>query len=135
MTQAVPHLPGALGEIASVAGEEAALAIAQARGGTEVYIPPKPDRDHWISQLVGHEAALAIADHLTCGLPGLRVELPTGPMGHAARKRAEVDAMIRDGRSERDIALATGYTIRGVRRRRAMIGNPQDSRQLDMFDT
>lgn len=116
-----------------MAGEDAALAIAEARGGTEVYIPPAPEKDHWLSRLVGHEAALAIGDHLTCGLTGLRVELPTGPTGHGARKRAEVDAMIRAGRSERDIALATGYTIRGVRLRRAKLGTIRDSRQMDMF--
>jgi hypothetical protein len=133
LSDRAPRLPGVLGDIARIAGEEAALAIAEARGGTEVYIPPAPERDHWLSQLVGHEAALTIGDHLTCGLTGLRVELPTGPTGHGARKRAEVDAMIRDGRSERDIALATGYTIRGVRRRRARIGRPKDSRQGELF--
>lgn len=126
-------LPGVLGEIARVAGEEAALAIAQARGGTEIYIPPAPPKDHWLSKLVGHETALEIADHLTCGISGMRVELPTGPAGHAAQMRAKVDAMLREGRSERDIALATGYTIRGVRRRRARSGQTGDSRQLDFF--
>jgi hypothetical protein len=47
----------------------------------------------------------------------MRVDLPLGPKGAAARLRAKVDRMIADDRSERDIALATGYTIRGVRRR------------------
>jgi hypothetical protein len=46
--------------------------------------------------------------------------------------RAKVDRMIDDGRSERDIALATGYTIRGVRRRKAM-RKPGDDRQLPLL--
>lgn len=128
-----PRLPGILGEIADVAGEAAALAIAKARGGTEIYIPPVPAPDHWMSKLVGSTAARAIADHLTCGVGGLRVELPTGPAGHAAQARAQVDAMIREGRSERDIALTTGYTARTVRRRRAQLGKPADTRQGDLF--
>ena len=129
------RLPGVLGDIADIAGEEAALAMAQARGGTEIYLPPAPDADHWLSQLVGHEAALAIADHLTCGVGGLRLELPNGPTGHGARAAARVDRMLREGRSERDIAIATGYTTRGVRKRRARLGDHADDRQMDFFST
>ena len=128
------RLPSTLAEIAAVAGEDAALAIAASRGGTQVYIPPQPDRDHWLSRLVGHKAALAIADRLTCGVGGMRVELPLGPKGAAARLRAKVDRLIAEGElSERDIARATGYTIRGVRRRKAKLGAPQDDRQLHLF--
>ena len=129
------RLPGALAEIAAVAGEDAALAIAAARGGTQVYIPPDPGRDHWLARLVGHKAATAIADRLTCGVGGIRVELPLGPKGHAARVRAKVDRMLNQDppASERDIALATGYTIRGIRYRRAMIGRQRDDRQLELL--
>lgn len=123
------QLPGILAEIANVAGEDAALAVAAARGGTQIYVPPSPDRDHWLSRLVGMAAAKAIADQLTCGVGGRRVDLPLGPKGHAARIRAKVDRMIADDRSERDIALATGYSIRGVRKRKAKL-KPHDDRQL-----
>ncbi|MGG2320017.1 hypothetical protein, partial [Salmonella enterica] len=81
---------------------DAALAIAAARGGTQVYIPPRPDADHWLCRLIGVQAARAVADHLTCGVGSLRIDLPLGPVSHAARQRARVDAMIREGRSERD---------------------------------
>ena len=50
-------LPGVLAEIAAVAGEDAALAVAAAHGGTQVYIPPAPARDHWLARLVGHALA------------------------------------------------------------------------------
>lgn len=126
-------LPGVLAEIAEAAGEEAALAIAKELGGTQIYVPPVPAIDHWLSRLVGIENARAIADKLTCGVGGRRVDLPLGPRGHAENQRARVDAMIREGRSERDIALATGYSIRGVRRRRARIDMPDDSRQLSLL--
>lgn len=130
-------LPGVLAEIAAVAGEDAALAIAADRGGTQVYIPPQPARDHWLSRLVGHKSALAIADRLTAGISGARIVLPLGPKGHAARQRAKVDRLIKEGElSERDIARATGYTIRGVRmRRKAMLeaGKIKDDRQLPLI--
>jgi hypothetical protein len=126
------QLPGILAQIADIAGEDAALAVAAARGGTQVYIPPVPDREHWLARLVGHNAAKQIADRLTCGVGGMRVDLPLGPKGAAARLRAKVDRMIDENRSERDIALATGYTIRGVRRRRAM-RRPGDDRQLPLL--
>lgn len=127
------ELPGVLAEIASVAGEAAALAIAQARGGTQVYIPPSPSPDHWLSALVGHEAALAIGDRLTCGVGGMRVELPRGTTSLQARQRARVDAMIAEGKSEREIAQATGYCVRGIRKRKARIGQRGDSRQLPLL--
>lgn len=124
-------LPGILAEIADAAGEDAALALARALGGTQIYVPPSPGADHWLSELVGHGQALAIADRLTGGIGiGRRVDLPLGPRGHAETQRSKVDDMIRRGCSERDIALATGYSVRGVRRRRARIGSPADSRQL-----
>lgn len=126
-------LPGVLAQIANVAGEDAAIAIARARGGTQVYIPPEPGPDHWLTRLIGMAAARAVADELTCGVGSIRVDLPLGPDGHAAQARARVDAMLREGASERDIALATRYTIRGIRRRRALMGKVRDDRQLTLF--
>lgn len=127
-------LPPLLAEIAEVAGEEAALALAQACGGTRVYIPAAPAPDHWISKLIGHEAALSVCDRLTAGL-GIqrRVDMPLGPTGNNATFRsmqAHADRMIVAGRSERDIARNTGYTTRQVRRRRAKI---RDDRQMNLL--
>ncbi len=125
------ELPGILAEIAAVAGDGAALAIAAAHGGTEVYIPPAPAADHWLSRLVGHKAASAIAERLTCGVGSRRVEVPLGPTGTMASARAKVESLIRAGDlSERDIARATGYTIRGVRKRKALL---RDTRQLPLL--
>jgi hypothetical protein len=113
-------LPGVLADIAAVAGEDAALTIAAARGGTQIYMPPAPEKDHWLSCLVGHRSALAIADRLTCGVGSMRIDLPLGPKGAAAKLRAKVDRLLEEGElSERDIARATGYTARGVRMRAA----------------
>lgn len=126
-------LPGILADIAEVAGEDAALAIAAVRGGTNVYIPPTPANDHWLCRLIGRDAAHAVCDKLTCGVGPLRVDMPLGPSGAAAKLRAKVDRMLREDRSERDIAMATGYTARAIRRRRAQIGATRDDGQLTLF--
>lgn len=132
---AVPkiRLPGILAEIAEVAGVEAALAIARVRGGTQIYVPPKPANDHWLCRLIGRDEAMAVCERLTCGVGPLRVDLPLGPVGQAAKIRARIDAMIVEQRSERDIALATGYTTRSIRRRVAKLGIKRDDAQMDLL--
>ena len=126
------HLPGVLAQIAAVAGEEAALKLATARGGTQIYLPPVPGDDHWLVGVVGLEAARRICEELTCGVGPARIDLPLGPAGAVAKIRAEVDRLIRANKSEREIALATGYTARAIRRRRAQLGH-RDSRQFSLF--
>ena len=128
MTQPADPLPQVLADIARIAGEEAARRVAGAVGGTRVYIPPVPGPDHWLSQLVGEQAARKIADHFGAGFPA-RIDIPLGDAGFIASQQARIDAMILAGRSERDIALACGYTGRTVRRRRARLKGVHDSRQ------
>lgn len=120
------RLPGVLAQIAEIAGEDAAIAIARARGGTQIYLPPAPKADHWLSELIGHEAALAVADQLTGGFP-MRLDVPCGPTNAAAQVRAVVDRMLSEGRSETEIARETGYSARGIRRRRAMMRDRSQS--------
>ncbi len=131
------RLPGILAEIAEVAGEEAALAIARVRGGSQIYVPPVPPANHWLCQLIGADRARKVCDQLTAGVGPRRVDLPQGPTGKLnairASDQAEIDRLIRAQRSERDIALSTGYTERTVRRRRAKLGKPADTRQITLF--
>lgn len=126
-------LPGVLAEIAEVAGEEAALLLARTLGGTQVYIPPVPANDHWLCRLLGREEARAVCDRLTCGVGPRRVDLPIGPASPAVQLRAQVDAMLLEGRSERDIALATRYTTSAIRKRKAKLGIVRDDGQLNLF--
>lgn len=133
MTQPADPLPQVLADIARIAGEEAARRVAGAVGGTRVYIPPQPGPDHWLAKLVGQEAAQKIADHLTAGPLGARVDIPLGDTGFMSSQQARIDAMIMAGRSERDIALACRYTERGVRKRKARLKALHDSRQGKLF--
>lgn len=130
MNARAPRLTGVLADIARVADEEAAVAIARQFGGTRVYIPPRPRGDHWLTQLVGQEAANAIGEELTADIAGVRVDIPLSDFGHQASVRAQVDQMIAANASARDIALATGYTERGVWKRKAI---KRDNDQADLF--
>lgn len=124
-------MPGVLGDIARIAGEEAAIKLGRKMGGTRVYFPAEPRPDHWLCQLVGREAARAICDHLTGGFAGgARIDLPIGSFSHQETARAIVDRMIGEGASERDIALSARYTERGVRKRKAKL---RDDGQQDLF--
>ncbi|WP_288804173.1 hypothetical protein [uncultured Novosphingobium sp.] len=76
--EAMPHLPTMLATIAEVVGEEAALNIAEAHGGTEVHIPLTPDPDHWLSELIGQPEAAVVAAALAMQV-GLRVKIPFRP--------------------------------------------------------
>ncbi|MEP9402056.1 hypothetical protein [Sphingomonas sp. VNH70] len=127
------QLPGVLATIAEVASVEAALELAKVRGGTQVYFPAVPANDHWLCRLIGRPEARAVCERLCQGFAGMRVDIPLGPTGRAARGRDQVDTMLREGRSERDIALATGYTARAIRRRRAALAIVKQDRQLSLF--
>lgn len=137
MTLPADPLPQVLADIAMIAGEDAARRVAGSVGGTRVYIPPRPAADHWLVKLVGLDAAQRIADHFTGGFGGIRIDIPLADTGFIARQQAKADAMILGGRSERDIAIECGYTIRTIRRRRAALKKAgvriRDARQGDLF--
>ncbi len=120
------RLPKLLAEIAEVAGLDAALKLAAARGGTEIYVPRRASEDHWLAATVGMEAAERICRQWSAE----RIMLPVGT---TAQARATVDRMIADGRSVTEIALACGWTTRGVERRRAKRRSGGDDRQGNLF--
>ena len=130
MNADAPRFTGVLADIARVAGDEAALAIGRKLGGTRVYFPGKPKPTHWLSGLVGPEAAQAICEELTAGFSG-RIDIPLGQFGHQEEPRQKVDRMLVEGKnSVRDIALATRNTERAVFFRKA---KKRDAKQGDLF--
>lgn len=110
-----PGLPMVLAEIAEVAGIDAAWAIARARGGQEITLPVRPGKRHWLSELVGQEAAEKIctyfrADHR------LRILIP---MGSALRKRQHFNEVLASGASVHRAASELGVHRRTIFRHRA----------------
>ena len=128
-------LPALLREIAEVAGLDAALGLARARGGTRVYIPAKAGAAHWLVKAVGGDAADLICDHFTMNGIGMRVDIPFGPVHSSAEKMRRLDNMIREGKSAREISQALGQTERSVFYRRARLKKlgHLDKGQSDLF--
>lgn len=126
-------LPPLLAEIAEVAGLDAALALAEARGGSRITIPAYPRPDHWFAQTVGAEAAAKISKHFRVGNSGAVVELPVGPSGAQAATRRRIDAMLRQGVSADRIAREVRVHRTTVFRRKATMDD-DDPRQGRLFD-
>ena len=131
MTQ---RLPGVLQEIAEVAGEAAALAIASRAGGTRIYLPAKAPDAHWLVQAVGRTHADALCNHFAVDGRGARLDVPLhvgGTFRQLQRAIAEVVHKMDDGSeaSSREIARKVGITQRTVHRHRARHRGGQDPKQ------
>jgi hypothetical protein len=128
-------LPGILGEIAEIAGEAAAMRVAQEKGGTRAYIPA-PDNlppTHWLVQAAGAEGARAIAARFGGG----PVPVPLGPTGSRGRTWTTIRRALDEGASAAEAARLAGVDEKTVRRHRtrktAGLGRVRDSRQGDLF--
>lgn len=140
-SQALPRLqdflPGVLAEIAEATSVEVAVKIAQAKGGRRVYLPARPAADHWLAQLVGHAAALAIGKAIAPGFGGIDMLIPMGPSHSNAQRWRVMHELIDNGRSKREIAAACGVHERTVQmhrnRREDMARVDASLRQLPLF--
>ena len=129
-------LPALLAEIAEVAGIDAALAIARAKGGHEVFVVAKLRPDNWLVQAVGMEKAQLLSEHFCSGRARQKLTIPLGPAGsylaeRQRRARSMADALS-SGASANQIAQAAGVTNRSARRFRAKLRR-HNSDQFDLI--
>lgn len=115
-TSADFKLPGLLAEIAAAAGLDAALAVAQAKGGRNAYFPARPESDHWLSRLVGHDRALAIGAAVAPARSGIEMLVPIGQSFHHAQRQRAVLEMSAAGMSAPAIASELGMHVRTVKK-------------------
>ncbi len=130
-------LPPLLNEIADAAGVEAAIALAEARGGSRVRIPAWAKPGHWLTKAVGQTAADAICDHFRVDGRGASIDLPVGPNSPLNTQRRQVDKMLAEGASPDVIARTVRVHRTKVFRRKALLrdGNDErDTRQSDLFE-
>lgn len=133
--RAVTALPGVLARFAALAGEAAALRIAQEKGGTRAYIPA-PDSltgEHWLVRCAGWEGARAVAAEYGGG----QVPIPLGPTGTRGRAWATIRRAMAEGKSAAEAARLAGVDERTARRHRSGktkgLARPRDDRQREMF--
>lgn len=127
MPDAVAPLPAVIAEIAEIAGMDAAWAIARAKGGRQVYIPAQAAPGHWLTDLVGLEAAQKICAFYRANSSGMQLLIP---MGSTVRTNAEIAKAIEQGGSANQLAGEFGKHERTIRRHRARI---RDTRQGKLF--
>ena len=121
--------PGILAVVAEVAGDDAAAALARAKGGIRCYIPAQARDGHWLTELVGREAAEAICR----AIGGGEIVVPLAGAGLTAQTRRRLAEMIRDGLPAPRIARTVGVSERTVWRYKARL-RQRDARQPGLFD-
>lgn len=122
-------LPAVLAEIAEVAGPEAAWALARTHGGVTVYIPRAARDDHWLTELVGREAARKICNHFRVADTGVRLLIPLAKQAAAREKLVKA---LEDGMSAPEAASVAGMHERTAYRTRKKLA-AKDDRQGDLF--
>jgi Mor family transcriptional regulator len=124
-------LPPVLADLSEIIGLGAALRLAEAFGGTEIYVPRDPPADHPVTQAIGLEAAQRLAQYLGTLTSGGRIDVPKGDaLSRARRNRAIVEA-VAAGASKQQLARTHGLTTRWVR---SVCNGTRDDRQPDLFD-
>lgn len=127
-------LPATLELITEMIGEDAAMALAAAKGGQRIYLPAHIKSGHWLVELIGLEAATLLCEHWT----GEALVVPMGPVGTLAQvqrlmRRRRAEALAR-GLSANQVAAASGYSIRQVYRTRATQRCVRARGQKDLFN-
>lgn len=113
----------AMAELVDAIGAEAARRLAQAFGGTSIYVPCVVGDHHPILATVGREAA----DRLAAWAGGSALGIPK-----QAERRARVQALHRAGAlTVAQIARETSFSERHVYR---MLCEDADARQPGLFD-
>jgi DNA-binding NarL/FixJ family response regulator len=125
MSAALPHI---LAEVAEIAGLDAALRLARARGGRRLYVPQRPTPDY-IAE-IGEAAAAA----LSTLYPNETISVPLGPTGALKQAKRAVDEALSRGLSAGEAAQVAGVTERTVYNHRARRRAELDSRQGRLFE-
>ena len=132
MNYAPPPKSQVFDELVGVAGIAAAWALVQERGGQEIYLPTRAGKSHWLTKVVGQDAATKIcnyyrANHTT------RLLIPS--MRYNRQGEAIVRALER-GATRAEAAALSGAHVRTIsryRRRMGIADEDDDGSQGDLF--
>lgn len=133
---ALAVVPVQLQEIAEAAGQAAAWAIVGAKGGSEIWIPLRAEPGHWLTELLGAEAAEKVCAHYRVTnadghLTGnMRIYVPQAGTGLLDIARQQVCDDVAAGMSVREAARRARLSERTAHR---ALGKTRDPRQGDLF--
>lgn len=115
-----------LNRIADIAGERAAVLLAQAKGGQQIYIPDRVTADHWLAELIGLDAARALA----VAYGSRKLILPVALSSDQRRRASAIADLLEQGYSINAIVRMTGVSRSTVREHARRKG---DNRQGSLF--
>ena len=133
MIESTPELPDRaymtplLNRIADVAGVSAAVALGRERAGQQIYIPEKATPDHWLSELVGLDAAQAIVSKWG----SKHIVIPAALAGAKIRRASAIAALLDKDYSINEIVRITGVSFTTVRNHKKK--RRPDDRQGELF--
>ena len=103
-------LPSSLRGLVRVLGEAAAFRLVEHLGGTPLSIPKSVTPDHMLAELLGPEAFVQLV-HVRGGESFL---VPKNDSVLRQLRHQRVHALLVEGRTVREVALQTNYTVRQV---------------------
>jgi len=110
-------LPPTLELVVNEVSEEAALRLARAFGGREVYMASNPGPDHPLTHALGKADAVSVSRVLGPG----HVLIPFGPYSALSARKRAIREGLASGLSAREIVRRVGCCERTVRRHRAIM--------------
>lgn len=116
-----------LNRIADVAGERAAIILGREKAGQRISIPNTMPVDHWLAELIGIEAANAMAEKFG----SQKIDIPPALGGDKRRRAMTIAQMIDKGYSINEIVRATGVSRSTVKEH--LKKRPRDDRQGSLF--
>ncbi len=137
--RALAHVPVQLQEIAEAAGQDAALKLVENVGGSEVLIPRRAGPDHWLTGVVGPEAAEKICAHYRVtdadGREVGNVKIYVPLLGTSARDllRQQVRDDVAAGMTVRAAARRARVSERTASRAVGELARAKDKRQGELF--
>lgn len=123
------HMPDLLARIAEAAGDEAAMLVAKAYGGCQLYVPKALSPDHRLVSILGEDRAQKVWQVLPAGEAVL---IPMGAAAGPAARRRAVSQMLDGEISQQEAARAVGVHVRTVARV-AKKKRDRDDAQGDLF--
>ena len=112
MTNEYADLPDSVRDLAEVVGLKTALKIVEARGGARLYVPKRPHRAHWLSEVIGWDK---LRD-LSSIYGGEEIEVPTCATRSQRTLAREIATASAQGASVAELARRYRYSESGIRK-------------------
>ena len=122
------HLPPRAQEIAECIGLPDFLRLVEWRGGVDIYIPEIPKPGQQLVKIIGLESARKLA-YQYAG----KLEIPKCDAAARVALHAAIVQRRKDGESEMQVALDTGFTGRWIRKIYARHCQETNDEQQNLF--